>query len=74
MAIMAVPHHILGKGSDLRGGWALRQAAQSSGHGTKLQEFKERLDSALRLRVFFFGLSCMHPGVGPDGLCVSLPT
>ena len=29
----------------------MEQAAQGSGHGPELLEFKERLDSALRLRV-----------------------
>jgi len=35
---------VLGKGSSLRGGRALGQAPQGSGHGTELLEFKKCLD------------------------------
>ena len=41
----------LGTGSAPQGGRALEQAAQGSGHGPRLPEFKDHLDNTLRHRV-----------------------
>jgi len=38
----------LGKGSSPEGGGALEQAAHGRGHGPKLLEFEEHLNTALR--------------------------
>ena len=38
---------MLGKGSSPAGGWALEQAPQGSGYGTKLLVFKKHLNNAL---------------------------
>jgi len=52
---------------------ALEQAAQGSGCSTKLPEFQECLDVALRLSLLF-GCSCVELGVGLNDPCGSLPT
>ena len=53
----------LGICSTPEGVWALERAAQGSGHGTELCEFKKCLDSALKTYGLDFGWSCVEPGV-----------
>jgi len=51
----------------------MEQAAQGSGHGPKLAEFKECLDTTLR-HVFRLLSGCVDTAVGLHVHCGSLPT
>lgn len=41
----------------------MEQAPQGSGHGSKLQEFKENLDIAFRHRIGILGVPVWHQGL-----------
>jgi len=49
----------------------MEQAAQGTGHGPKLLEFKEHLDNTLRYLIL--GGTYVKPGVGLRDPCGSLP-
>ena len=60
------------------GGWGkgtvgMERAAQDSGHSRELREFKERLDTTLRHRVWILG-GPVWSGVGLCDPCGFLPT